>query len=58
MRWISRRDRAEQDLHDELQTFIDMAADDEVRDGAAAWRVARRGRASGEPYFTISTSLI
>ena len=34
VRWIARRDRSEQDLHDELQTFVDMAAADEVRDGA------------------------
>jgi hypothetical protein len=36
VRWIARRDRAEQDLNDELQGFIDMAAADEVRDGATA----------------------
>jgi predicted permease len=34
VRWIARRDRAEQDLQDELQAFADMAADDEVREGA------------------------
>ena len=41
-RWIARRDRAEQDLNDELQAFIDMAADDEVRDGATAAEAHRR----------------
>jgi predicted permease len=34
VRWISRRDRAEQDLDDELRTFVDMAAADQIRDGA------------------------
>jgi len=42
VRWIARRDRAEQDLNDELQAFIDMAADDEVRDGATAAEAHRR----------------
>ena len=27
VRWIARRERAEQDLNDELQAFIDIAAD-------------------------------
>ena len=44
VRWIARRDRAEQDLNDELQAFIDMAADDEVRDGATAAEAHRRAR--------------
>jgi putative ABC transport system permease protein len=34
VRWIARRDRAEQDLNDELQAFVDMVAADGVRDGA------------------------
>jgi putative ABC transport system permease protein len=42
VRWIARRDRAEQDLTDELQGFIDMAAADEVRDGATAAEARRR----------------
>ena len=42
VRWIARRDRAEQDLNDELQAFIDMAADDEVRDGATRAEARRR----------------
>jgi predicted permease len=35
MRWIIRRDRAERDLNDELEAFVDMAAADSMRDGAA-----------------------
>ena len=42
VRWIARRDRAEQDLNDELQTFVDMAAADEVRSGATAAEAHRR----------------
>jgi putative ABC transport system permease protein len=42
VRWIARRDRAEQDLNDELQTFVDMAAADEVRDGATVAEARRR----------------
>src|SRR5580765_5120473 len=42
VRWITRRDRAEQDLNDELQVFLDMAAADEVRDGATAAEARRR----------------
>ena len=34
VRWIVNRKRAEADLDDELQTFIDMAVADHVRDGA------------------------
>ena len=33
VRWIVNRKRVEADLDDELQTFVDMAAADEVRDG-------------------------
>ena len=43
VRWIARRDRAEQDLNDELQAFVDMAAADKVRGGATpaeAYRLA------------------
>ena len=32
--WIARRDSAEQDLNDELQAFVDMAAADKVHAGA------------------------
>ena len=42
VRWIARRERAEQDLNDELQVFIDMAAAEEVRDGATAAEARRR----------------
>ena len=35
VRWMVHRDRAERDLHDELETFVEMAAADQVRDGAA-----------------------
>ena len=35
LRWIVRRDSAEQDLNDELQAFVEMAAADKVRAGAA-----------------------
>src|SRR5262245_43632226 len=42
VRWIARRGRAEQELNDELQVFIDMAAADEVRDGATAAEAHRR----------------
>jgi hypothetical protein len=35
VRWIVRRDGAEQDLNDELQAFVEMAAADGVRAGAA-----------------------
>ena len=32
--WIARRENAEQDLNDELQAFVDMAAADKIRAGA------------------------
>jgi len=35
VRWLVHRNGAEQDLDDELQAFVDMAAADNVRDGAA-----------------------
>ena len=35
VRWIVYRDRAERDLHDELEAFVDMAAADRMSDGAA-----------------------
>ena len=43
VRWMIHRDRAEQDLHDELEAFVDMAAADRMSEGAApaeAWRSA------------------
>ena len=50
VRWIGRRDRAEQDLHDELQAFMDMAAADEVRDGAQRAKPAVEPRSSWEAW--------
>jgi macrolide transport system ATP-binding/permease protein len=35
VRWMVYRDRAERDLNDELEAFVDMAAADKMRDGAA-----------------------
>src|SRR5687767_13653628 len=35
VRWMVSRDRAERDLNDGLETFVDMAAADRMRDGAA-----------------------
>ena len=35
VRWIVHRNRAERDLNDELEAFVDMAAADRMRDGAA-----------------------
>jgi predicted permease len=35
VRWIANRNRAEADLDDELQAFVDMAAADQVRGGQA-----------------------
>ena len=41
LRWIVRRDRAEKDLHDEVQAFADMAAADRRRGGASATEAQR-----------------
>src|SRR5262245_17289860 len=41
-RWIVRRNQAERDLHDELETFVEMAAADEIRDGATPAEARRR----------------
>ena len=35
VRWMVHRDRAEHDLNDELEAFVDMAAADRMRDGTA-----------------------
>jgi predicted permease len=35
VRWMVRRNRAERDLNDELEAFVEMAAADRMRDGAA-----------------------
>ncbi|MGH9160884.1 MAG: hypothetical protein ACRD2X_12990 [Vicinamibacteraceae bacterium] len=45
LRWLVRRDRAEQDLNDELQAFIDMAP----RTGCGT--VRRQPRHGASPYF-------
>src|SRR5918996_3195175 len=42
VRWMVRRNQAERDLHDELEAFADMAAADQVRDGATAAEARRR----------------
>ena len=34
-RWIVSRRKAEKDLAEELEVFVDMSAEDKVRDGAA-----------------------
>ncbi|MGH9370070.1 MAG: ABC transporter permease, partial [Vicinamibacterales bacterium] len=44
VRWIAHRNRAEQDLDDELRAFADMAAEDHIRDGATAGEARRRAR--------------
>jgi predicted permease len=35
LRWMFGRNRAERDLNDELESFVEMAAADRIRDGAA-----------------------
>jgi putative ABC transport system permease protein len=35
LRWLFHRNRAEQEMNEELQAFVDMAAADKVRDGAS-----------------------
>src|SRR5206468_10873482 len=35
LRWLFRRNEIEQEMDDELQAFVDMAAADNVRDGAS-----------------------
>jgi putative ABC transport system permease protein len=36
VRWLLHRNRAEQDLNDDVQAFVDMAAADRIRDGASS----------------------
>ncbi len=43
-RWLVRRSRTEQELDQELPTFIEMAAADQVRDGATPAEARRRAR--------------
>lgn len=42
VRWIARRNQAERDLTDEMESFVDMAAADELRDGASVAEARRR----------------
>jgi predicted permease len=42
VRWIFRRSQAERDLNDELEAFVDMAAADQMRDGATLGEARRR----------------
>src|SRR5438128_12574174 len=41
LRWLAHRNRAEQDLNDEVQAFVDMAAADKVRNGALSSEARR-----------------
>jgi len=41
LRWLVYRNRAEQELHDEVQAFVDMAAADKVRNGALSSEARR-----------------
>jgi putative ABC transport system permease protein len=40
--WITHRNSTERDLNDELETFVDMAAADQIRDGAPPAEARRR----------------
>ena len=42
VRWMFRRNQAERDLNDELEVFVDMAAADQIRDGATPAEARRR----------------
>jgi hypothetical protein len=42
VRWMVRRSRAERDLHDELEAFLDMAAAEKMRAGTAAHEARRQ----------------
>ncbi len=42
VRWMFRRNQAERDLNDELEVFVDMAAADQIRDGATRAEARRR----------------
>ena len=42
VRWMFRHNQAERELHDELETFVAMAAADEIRDGATPAEARRR----------------
>jgi predicted permease len=42
VRWMVRRNRAERDLRDELETFLDMTATERMRDGATPAEARRQ----------------
>jgi hypothetical protein len=42
VRWMVRRNQAECDLNDEMEAFVDMAAADQIRDGATPAEAQRR----------------
>jgi predicted permease len=41
LRWLIHRNKVEQDLNDELQSFVDMAAAERIRDGSPAHEARR-----------------
>jgi hypothetical protein len=41
-RWLFFRDKTEREMHDELRTFVDMAAADHARDGVTPSEARRR----------------
>lgn len=42
VRWMARRNQAERDLNDEMEAFVDMAAADQIRDGATVDEARRQ----------------
>ena len=42
LRWLLRRSKTEHDLDDELRTFVEMAAADQIRDGATPGEARRQ----------------
>src|SRR5512134_3196496 len=43
-RWVFRRGEVERELHDELESFIELAAKDTIRDGVAPDEARRLAR--------------
>jgi len=43
-RWVFRRGEVERQLHDELESFIDLTARDKIRDGVAPDEARRLAR--------------
>ena len=43
-RWVFRRGEVERQLHDELESFIELAAKDKIRDGVAPEAARRLAR--------------